>query len=152
MGFVHIHRSWRPFRLFTPQGQAPSEEISSTQEHHVEQTAPLIGPLMNLYEGESEFHLVVELPGIPAEDVVVDVGEDTVSLSCQRARNEVQDEWFRRQERWYGPWERKVQFPGRVDPQAVKATLQYGLLTISVPRAEPAPMRRVPVRTGQEAR
>ena len=50
-----------------------------------------------------------------------------------------------RQERWHGAFERTVTLPAAIDPAKVSATLENGVLTVTLPKAESAKARKIQV-------
>jgi HSP20 family protein len=112
-------------------------------------TAGAFAPAIDVEETEDGYTLHVELPGIPADDVEVSLEENVLTVSGERRFYEDRDEAsFRRIERHVGRFHRSVRLPDRVQGDGVTATAKHGVLTISVPKAEEAKPRRIPVTAG----
>jgi len=85
-------------------------------------------PLVDLWEADAEFVIVVGLPGVLEEDVDVSISQD--SLIIRGARMEVPrgrrvvGEW-----RW-GEFERRLVLPAPVEPSTIRATFSEGMLEI----------------------
>ncbi len=110
-------------------------------------TAGAFAPALDVEETEDGFTLVVELPGVAAEDVDITLEENVLTISGERsfyADKEADD--FRRVERSFGRFHRAVRMPDRVAADRVEASYKDGLLTITVPKAEEAKPRRIEVR------
>ena len=111
-------------------------------------------PLVNVYETPEGFWVTAELPGVAAEDIQLEVSEQSLTLSGTRALPDgVTDENFRRQERWTGNWRREFSFAIPVDPSLVTAEMHHGVVLIRLSKAERAKPRRVsvqPMRTQPE--
>ncbi|WP_240907114.1 Hsp20/alpha crystallin family protein [Paludisphaera rhizosphaerae] len=106
---------------------------------------------MNLYSTGDEFILSAQLPGMDPGDVELTATSDTVTLRGERKRPEgVQDESYRRQERFMGRWSRTITLPDRVDESRVSARFVDGVLTVHLPRAGGAKPRHIAV-TSQTA-
>jgi HSP20 family protein len=109
-------------------------------------TAGAFAPALDVEETEDGYTLHVELPGVPADDVEVSLEENVLTVSGERRFYEDRDaESFRRIERHVGRFHRSVRLPDRVQGDGVTATAKDGVLTITVPKAEEAKPRRIPV-------
>ncbi len=103
-------------------------------------------PAFNLYETAREYVLVAPLPGVKPEDLEVTVIGSTVTLKGERKRSAAPDEAYRRQERRHGKWSRSLHAPERADLSRIEASLQDGLLTLTIPKLPETQPRQVPVR------
>ena len=103
-------------------------------------------PALDVEESEEGFVLHVELPGVSADDVEVALEDDVLTITGERGfYADRAAEGFRRIERRFGRFHRAIRLPDRVDVNAVEASYREGLLTITVPKAEEAKPRRIPV-------
>jgi HSP20 family protein len=103
-------------------------------------------PAINLYELESEFLLVAELPGTKAEEFELTVSGGMLTMQGTRVDAEdVSDDCFRRRERFHGNWQRSISLPDRVREEGLAAEFRNGLLTIHLPKAEAGQPRRISV-------
>ena len=94
-------------------------------------------PAVNVWSNENEAHLTAELPGVDPNDLTISVEGDRVTLSGQRSRVDAGESGeFHRRERQQGEFSRTLQLPFRVDAQKVDATMNKGVLTVKLPRAE----------------
>jgi HSP20 family protein len=107
----------------------------------------LWSPLMDFSETEKEYILRVEAPGIPKEDLEVNVEGQTLTISGRRdfEKEEKTEEYFWR-ERQEGKFVRTVQLPTPIDKSKVTATHQDGIMTIRLPKTEPTDKIRIPVK------
>ena len=89
----------------------------------------------------------LEVPGIPKEDLEVNVDGRTLTVSGRRdfEREEKTEEYFYR-EREGGKFVRTVQLPGSVDQSKVAATYQDGIMTIRLPKTEPSAKTRIQIK------
>ncbi len=121
----------------------------------VEQVAAMVptkgwlGDEFPRYELEIEddgFTLWVDLPGMQQDDVDVSVAGRTVSISGERPGEDT-PEGARslRQERPSGEFDLKVDLPDDVDPLAVVARLEDGVLRVSLPKYGEARGRNIEV-------
>lgn len=103
-------------------------------------------PAMNLWTGEETAALTAELPGFAPEDLDIDVDRETITISGERKHAVDEDGWVRR-ERAHGRFERSLTLPFEIDPETVEATLENGVLTVTLHRAESSKPKRIAVQT-----
>ncbi|HLA93783.1 MAG TPA: Hsp20/alpha crystallin family protein [Actinomycetota bacterium] len=105
-------------------------------------------PAMDVYETEDKLVVTVELPGLSAEDVGVQVEDSTLTVNGKREfSSEVNEEHYHRIERRYGSFSRAVTLPPQVDPGKVDARFDAGVLTVEVAKAEKAKPKKIQVKT-----
>ncbi|MFO0948144.1 MAG: Hsp20/alpha crystallin family protein [Planctomycetota bacterium] len=105
-------------------------------------------PVLRLYESKEDYLVVVSLPGIPRENILLDVTEESLTVAGHRQLSEeVGEDRFRRQERWRGEWDRRIFFPTRVKPDEVHAEMENGLLSIRLPKQAASKPRRVDIQS-----
>ena len=94
-------------------------------------------PAMNLYADDEHAFITAELPGVGVEDLDIRIAADTLMLSGSRELAESEEKVrYHRQEREYGKFSRSIQLPFPVDSEKVEASMEKGILMISLPRAE----------------
>jgi HSP20 family protein len=105
-------------------------------------------PRVELSEGNKEFTLVAELPGMTEEDVEVMFVNNSVVLRGERREERKQDEAHPRlSERYYGHFERQIPLDAEIEPDKARAEFRNGVLTVSLPKSPQAQteMVRIPV-------
>lgn len=105
-------------------------------------------PAINLWESNGELFAEAELPGVKQEDLEVLVAGGELTIKGQRPSPTNGAQAFHRRERTAGAFQRTVRLPVDVDATKVEATLRDGVLTISLPTAEAARPRKIPVQAG----
>jgi HSP20 family protein len=98
---------------------------------------------MDLAETKEGLELTVEVPGLDEKDVQVSVSEGELTVSGEkRFEKEEQDKSYHFVERSYGAFSRSIQLPAGVKADDIKATLEKGVLKVSVPTpAKPQPQK-----------
>ncbi|KAG7949806.1 hypothetical protein I3843_13G081700, partial [Carya illinoinensis] len=98
-----------------------------------------IGQLANRLEGDPEAHVFkADLPGLKKEDVKVEVEEGRIlQISGERSKEqeEKNDKWHRI-ERSKGKFLRRFRLPENAKMDHVKANMENGVLTVTVPKEE----------------
>ncbi len=105
-------------------------------------------PQIEVEDGQTEYRVTAELPGLEDKDVEVLVHDDVLILRGEKqARTEDRDRAF--SERIYGRFERRIALDGASEAN-VRAEFRNGVLTISVPKSAQSQQRvkRVPINTG----
>jgi HSP20 family protein len=100
----------------------------------------------NISTKEVAIRITAEIPGVRAEDVKLTV-ENNV-LTIQGTKQQVAEERtdrVHRYERTYGAFERSFTLPTTVDANAIKATYENGVLTVTLPKVEKAKPRQIEV-------
>lgn len=92
-------------------------------------------PAADVYERDGVVLVVVELPGVKAQDVRVHIDGDRVTVSGKRARAQAgRTAGCFRLETSCGAFRRTLRLPAKVDPTRGDAKLEDGLLTLRLPR------------------
>jgi HSP20 family protein len=96
-----------------------------------------ITPRINVSETDQEIRIEAELPGVPEENVQVEVMGDTLTIrgEQEQEREEDRGENYHVVERVYGTFLRTIQLPFAVKPDQIQASFQNGVLTIVVPKS-----------------
>jgi HSP20 family protein len=109
-------------------------------------------PAMDLVERDEHFVLKVDLPGLTQEDVKVELEDNVLSISGERKQEEEhRADGYYRLERAFGAFSRSLTLPEGIDPEAVTAKFDNGVLEVSVPKPEERKPRRVAISLGGEA-
>ncbi len=105
-----------------------------------------VQPPVNAWEEAEAFHVELELPGVPQDRVHVTVTDGTdVLVEAERPAPAGPVAWHRR-ERGPGRFRRLLRLTVPVETDKVEARLEHGVLHLTLPKAESARPRRIPVR------
>jgi HSP20 family protein len=104
-------------------------------------------PLTNLYEDTDAVYLEALAPGVDPATLELSVVGNTLCLTGEKRRvaGEVKPEACHRSERATGTFVRQMPLPVDVDVQKVQATYKDGLLVVTLPKAEKAKPKQIPV-------
>jgi HSP20 family protein len=110
-------------------------------------------PAMDLVETESDFVLRADLPGLSEKDVNIELEDNVLTISGERkGEHEERNEGYYRVERSSGSFRRTLTLPDGVEPDAVKATFDRGVLEVRVPKPEQRKPRKVAISVGSGSR
>jgi len=101
-------------------------------------------PLADVTDKGTQYVIHVELPGFDKDDVDVELNKDVLTLNAERnAESEEQSTTYLWQERAYASFSRTIFFPEEVEPSKAEATMDKGILTLTVPKLTQRPEERM---------
>jgi HSP20 family protein len=105
-------------------------------------------PAVDVFEDKDSVRIVAELPGVKPEDVKLSLENNVLIIRGEKKQEaEERTERVHRYERSYGSFERAFVLPSTVDGDKVSAEYGDGVLRVTVPKAEKARPREIPVRS-----
>ncbi|MGD8208264.1 MAG: Hsp20/alpha crystallin family protein [Desulfobacterales bacterium] len=115
-----------------------------------EQTTPglVFTPAVDIFETEKEITLLADMPGVKAEDLTIDLRDNTLTLSADSAPvdNNNENEVLREYET--GRYYRQFTLGEMVNQENIDAKLNDGVLRLSLPKVEKATPKKITVKTG----
>lgn len=134
---------WSPvFAAGFPFDRAPAfEDFFRPRSRAQAQRAPRI----DVRESEDAFTLSVEVPGVKAADIALEVKERTLSLNITRKQELPEGVRALRLERGTFSLSQTFALPPQVSLEAITADLQLGVLTVRLPKAALAAPRTIPI-------
>ncbi|MEH2175780.1 Hsp20/alpha crystallin family protein [Nostoc sp.] len=107
-------------------------------------------PAVELHDNGSELLLRVEIPGVEAKDLDIQVTQDAVSIAGEhRYEKHSQSNAKVHSEFRYGNFTRVIPLPTKVQNQQVKADLKDGILILNLPKLEQEQNKVFKVNLGQ---
>ncbi len=104
-------------------------------------------PPLNIYENDENLIIKAELPGMQAEDLDISVEGDTLTIQGKRQRQEEEKASYHRREIASGSFSRAITLPTKVDMDKIQASLNEGILTVTLAKAAEAKPRKIAVQT-----
>lgn len=109
-------------------------------------------PAMDLVEQGDRYILRADLPGLAEQDVNIELESDVLTISGERKAEHTEEKGgYRRVERAYGSFSRSLTLPEGIDPEAVEARFERGVLEVSIPKPEQVKPRKVTIAVGSGA-
>ena len=106
-------------------------------------------PPMDLVEADNHFVLKADLPGLADDDVNIEVQDGTLTISGERkSETEKREKGWYRVERSFGRFSRSLTLPEGINPDAVEASFDKGVLEVRIPKPEERKPRRVQIKAG----
>ena len=101
-------------------------------------------PVVDIFEEPEFVRIVAEIPGVKPEAVKILVEGNILTIQGTKEQlAQEKAEKVHRYERSYGVFERSFTLPTTVDPQAIKANYEVGVLTLLLPKVEKAKPREI---------
>jgi HSP20 family protein len=107
----------------------------------------VVGPAFDVFDDGDGYRLVADMPGMKAEDLEVEVTEDGIAIRGTRKVEAPEGFSVHRREREPLTLARSFAFPTKIDPDKVSATLQQGVLTITLTKRADAKPRSITVQS-----
>ena len=107
-------------------------------------------PALNVWDDGEKFHAEAEVPGFRMKDIEVTVTGNQLTFAGRRETESEPEKnvTFHRRERRMTEFSRMLTLPADVDPEKVEAKLNNGVLSIVMPKAETARVRKIEVKAG----
>lgn len=114
------------------------------------QFAEVLNAAMDVAETEKAFVVKLDLPGVSADEVDIQIDNNTLTIRGQRSEeNDEKDEakHFHRVERTSGSFTRSVVLPSTINEDETVAECKDGVLTITAPKTEEARPRKISIKS-----
>jgi len=108
-------------------------------------------PPVDIVEEADAIRIMTELPGVKPENVKISLENNVLMIHGTKEQvAEERAERVHRYERTYGTFERSFTLPSTVDANAIKATYENGVLTVTLPKVEKAKPRQIAVQVASK--
>ncbi|HVH67797.1 MAG TPA: Hsp20/alpha crystallin family protein [Gemmatimonadales bacterium] len=108
-------------------------------------------PPVDIFEEGDSIRIMTEVPGVKPEDVKISLENNVLTIHGSKQQNaEERTERVHRYERTYGAFERSFTLPTTVDANAIKASYEHGVLTVTLPKVERAKPRQIEVQVASK--
>jgi len=98
-------------------------------------------PAVDLVDEGDHYALSADLPGVSEKDVTIEVEDNVLRISGER--------YSEQNERVSGSFSRSLRLPEGTDPQAIEASIEQGVLRVSIPKPEVVAPHKVAVKAGE---
>ena len=106
-------------------------------------------PTADVAVGENDMVLTMDLPGVAADELDIQMIDGELVVRGERKRQELPEgsRWAFT-ERAFGAIERRVRLPKGVDPDRIAASMENGVLSLIVPKPDAMKPRTIAIGTG----
>jgi HSP20 family protein len=105
-------------------------------------------PRLDLFENDDAYYVKVDVPGMDAKDIDLNVTNDVLTIKGARkagSGERREGERYQREERMYGSFHRTLPMRTPVDADHVDAKLKNGVLYITLPKREETKPKKINV-------
>ncbi len=128
-------------------GNKPSTE--NTESKRDSASKPVFRPTAKVVESEMTFTVALDLPGVDASDVAIELLDGELRVAGVRKIDDVAEgDRVVEDSRAQGNFERTFRFESQVDEAKIEASYENGVLTIVVPKAAKPVARKIKIKTG----
>lgn len=104
-------------------------------------------PLLDVVETPNEYVITVDLPGVKAEDVKLEVEDGKLTISGHREKLvEDNTKHVHRIERTKGSFHRMVTLPKEIDAEKIDARYDQGVLHVTLPKSPERQPRKIEIK------
>jgi HSP20 family protein len=108
---------------------------------------PTFQPNVDIYETGDEWVIVADVPGATKEALDLSFDDGILSVAAKVAPRKTGETGYKLREYPIGDFERRFRVGEGVDAGRINATLESGVLTIRLPKAESAKPRKIEIRS-----
>ena len=109
-------------------------------------------PAADVVATEDDATVVMDLPGLTADDLEIELVDDVLTVRGERAFPFAGDEGrvWQRLERGFGKFERELRVPEGLEEDSIQASMADGVLTLHIAKPEARKPRRIAINAGGE--
>jgi HSP20 family molecular chaperone IbpA len=109
---------------------------------------PVFTPSVDIFETEKAITLLADMPGVKAENLNVDLRDDTLTLTGDVSADEGKPGEKMYEEYQTGRYYRQFSLSEVISQEKIDAKLSDGVLRLTLPKVEKATPRRIAVQVG----
>ena len=134
--------------------ETQSKELKVREKQEVtspaEQTTPglVFTPAVDIFETENEITLLADMPGVKADDLTIDLRDNTLTLSADIDPVDGANEEDILKEYDTGRYYRQFTLGELINQENIDAKLNDGVLRLSLPKVDKATPKKISVKTG----
>jgi HSP20 family protein len=128
---------------------SPLFELSRDRRFAGEVTASFV-PAADVVATDEDVTVTMDVPGLKSEDITIELRDDVLTIQgergfpYQRDGDENRRVW-QRLERGFGKFERVLRLPRDLDGSKITASMNDGVLTVTIPKPEARKPRRIDI-------
>ncbi len=138
---------FEPFRGISALHDQVNRIFNETVRNQTDESALTTwAPAVDIYETANELVVKADLPDVNEKDIDVRVENNLLTIRGERKfEQSVSEDNYLRIERTYGSFSRSFSLPNTVNPEAIRAEYNNGVLTVNLPKREESKPRQVKI-------
>jgi len=145
---------WEPLNELVTLRQAMDKLFADSfvrMPHESDGADGVFAPAMDIYETPDKIGVKASMPGVKPENIDISIDQDTLLIKGEtKSEQETKDEKYVRRECRYGTFSRSVALPAGLKIDKAEATMENGVLTLEIPKAEEVKPRTVKIKAKAE--
>lgn len=105
--------------------------------------------MSNIQENDKFYVLTTDVPGIPQEDIEINVNGNLLTVKAERKEEQGAKESDRGYRRQYRSFQQSFSMPTTVDADKIEAHYDNGVLELILPKTEQAQPKKIEVQSGK---
>jgi HSP20 family protein len=108
-------------------------------------------PPADLIVSDNDMVLTMDVPGFTADDLTIEVVNNELIVRGERKRPQLAEgSRLAFTERMFGTFERRLQLPRAVEPDAITASVDHGVLSLLIPKPEAMKPKTITIRSTKQ--
>jgi HSP20 family protein len=107
---------------------------------------PVFIPAVDIYESENALTLVADMPGVPLENIDIDLDSDQLTIRGTVPQQEDKGKVIFK-EYTFGDYYRQFTLSSDIDREKIQASMKDGVLKLVMPKAEASKPRKITVKS-----
>jgi HSP20 family protein len=138
---------YRPMRLIDAMNRLFDESVLHPYDRPYVADERAYALPLDVIAKDDEYVITAAVPGLKPDDLSVEVLGETVTIRGEiKSEQNGEQDGYLLQERRYGKFSRTLNFPVELDGAKAEASVENGVLTLRVPKAETARPKMIKVK------
>lgn len=121
------------------------KEVSHTAAEQIDQSGPSFSPDVDIYASDDTLVMAVDLPGVKKGDVTINLDENN-ALIIKAKNTFTEPEGAVMKQYNIGDYYRAFQISDDYDKEKISATLENGLLEVTIPKREEVKPKKIEIK------
>jgi len=105
-------------------------------------------PKVDIYEAKDAIVLMADMPGVNEKSVDITLEKNVLTITGTVEPEAYKDHSITYSEYDMGDYQRAFTISDEVDREKIEASVKNGVLCVTLPKAEPAKMKKITIKTG----
>jgi len=138
---------WDPFREMMSLRSAMDRMIENSLGTGNSWSQPVSWDLaLDVVENTENFMVRASVPGVKPDDIEITFTDNVLTIKGEvKSDKEISEDQYHMRERRYGSFSRSISLPNRIKSDAISATYDSGVLTLTLPKVEEVKPRRIQI-------
>ncbi len=138
---------WDPFQEMLNLRRTVDRLFDNVSPDHEWAQPAMWGLAVDMVEDKDKFIVKASVPGINPDDLDVSYSDDTLTIKGEiKEDKETKEDQYHMRERRFGSFVRAITLPTKIKGEAIEASYQNGVLTLSLPKAEEVKPKRISIK------